>query len=44
MEETRQQAALIYLSEDIILSQGGTPSLEQAQWLVLPFDKDRSEY
>ena len=31
MKETRQQAALIYLSEDIILSLGGTPSLEQAQ-------------
>ena len=42
--ETRKQAVLIYFSEDDILSLGGTPSLEQAQWLVIPFYKDMSEY
>ena len=43
-KETRKQAVLIYLSEDDILSLGETPSLEQTQWLVIPFYKDTSEY
>ena len=44
MKETRQQAVLMQSSGDVMSCLGGTPSLEQDQWLVLTFYKDRSEY